>query len=60
MLSLAEFSQMDVDKFNEQYKVCNGKSGIMYILKGDSVDSELLFSLQGFIGGCLVVGPHII
>ena len=57
---MSTFSKMDVKQFDEKYKVVTGRGGIMYIMNNDSMDSEVLFLLQGFIGNCLVVGPRII
>ena len=55
---MADFSEIDLITFKKQYTVKTGESGVMYFMEPDG--SELSFVLQGFIGSCLVVGPHII
>ena len=55
---MADFSEIDLITFKKQYTVKTGESGVMYFMEPDG--SELSFVLQGFVGSCLVVGPHII
>ena len=46
----------------ERFKVKKGSSETMYIVERNSegVEEEFEFLVQGFIGRCLVVGPHVL
>ena len=55
---LADLHDIDVRRFVEKYHIKKGRSGIVYIAGNDA--NEAPFIVQGFIGRCLVVGPHII